>query len=162
MPTPKLEWDFSTANYAGGTSVTDISGNGNDGQFNASPLSWDTTIGWIELSSIQEVRVPNGFYPNNLPVGTAAKSMVYWGTISSYDHTVLSFGGNTVAGSRIDFGYSFSSGTFGIEFSGTGLNSVGAVFLNLFISFITLTGNLIDLEFSCKDCNIDCLTHHIA
>ena len=125
MPTPKLEWDFSTANYAGGTSVSDISGNGNNGTFNAAPLSWDTTIGWIELSSPQEVRVPNGSYPNNLPVGTAAKSMVYWGTISSYDHTVLSFGGNTVAGSRIDFGYSFTNGTFGIEFSGTGLYSAG-------------------------------------
>jgi hypothetical protein len=125
MPTPKLEWDFSAANYAGGTSVTDISGNGNNGTFNAAPLSWNSTIGWIELSSIQEVRVPNANYPNNLPVGTAAKSMVYWGTISSYDHTTMSFGGNTVAGSRIDFGYSFTSGTFGIEFSGTGLNSLG-------------------------------------
>ena len=125
MPTPILEWDFSTANYSYGTSVSDISGNGNNGTFNAAPLSYNPTIGWIELSSAQEVRVPNVSYPNNLPVGTAAKSMVYWGTISDYDHTAMSFGGNTVAGSRIDFGYSFTNGTFGIEFSGTGLYSAG-------------------------------------
>ena len=125
MPTPILEWDFSTANYAGGTSVNDISGNGNNGVINSTPLSWDTSIGWIELSSAQECRIPDLNYPNNLPVGTAAKSMVYWGTISSYDHTTMSFGGNSGAGSRIDFGYSFTSGTFGIEFAGTGLNSLG-------------------------------------
>jgi len=120
MPTPIVEWDFSIANYAGGTAVTDISGNGNNGVFNSSPFSWNTTVGWIELTSAQEVRIPNANYPNNLPVGTVAKSMVYWGTISDYDHTAMSFGGNGGAGSRIDFGYSFTNGTFGIEFSGVG------------------------------------------
>ena len=117
MPTPKLEWDFSSANYAGGTAVTDISGNGNNGVINSTPTSWNSTVGWIELSSAQECRVPNANYPNNLPVGTVAKSMVYWGTISDYDHTAMCFGGNGAAGSRIDFGYSFTNGTFGIEFS---------------------------------------------
>lgn len=118
MPTPKLEWDFSSANYAGGTAVTDISGNGNNGVINSTPTSWNSTVGWIELSSAQECRVPDANYSNNLPTGTVAKSMVYWGTISNYDHTVMNFGGNGGPGSRIDFGYSFTNGTFGIEFSG--------------------------------------------
>ena len=122
MPTPIVEWDFSTANYAGGTAVTDVSGNGNNGVINSTPTSWNSTVGWIELSSAQECRVPNANYPNNLPVGTVAKSMVYWGTIPTYDTTAFTFGGNGGGGSRIDIGYGFGYGP-GLEFSGVGYYS---------------------------------------
>lgn len=136
MPTPIVEWDFSTANYAGGTAVTDISGNNNNGVINSIPTSWDTTIGWIQLSPAQECRVPDANYPNNLPIGTSARTMIYWGTLSALDVTAFTFGGNGSPGSRIDMGYGFSTGT-GIEFSGEGYYSASYnPPLNTFFQFV--------------------------
>ena len=120
---PIAEWDFSTTNYDGGLTANDISGNNNNGTFNQTPSNWNQTFGYIELTPTQQVKIPNANYPNNLPVGTAAKSMVYWGTIPNYQTTAFNFGGTGSYGSRIDLGVSFSNTTFGIDFANTGRDS---------------------------------------
>ena len=104
------EFDFGNGSYPGsGTTVYDLTANNNDLTF-PNGLTYTTTYGGEATLTGSQTSNLIGSYPNNLPQGSEAHTMVLWGKYtSSYNVAMFANGGASPAGARIDLGYAFGS-----------------------------------------------------
>lgn len=117
------EYDFGNGSYSGsGTTVVDLSGNGNDLTF-PNGLTYTTTYGGEATLTSSQTSNLIGSYPNNLPQGSDVHTMVLWGKYTStYNVGMFANGGASPAGARIDLGYAFGS-RLGGEIYGVGFQT---------------------------------------
>ena len=90
-----VEYDFGNGSYSGsGSTILDLSGCGNILTF-PSGLTYTTVVGGeITLTSAQTGQITSS-YPNNLPVGPQAHTMVIWGRYNdAYNCGMFAHGGN--------------------------------------------------------------------
>lgn len=117
------EFDFGNNSYPGsGTTVYDLTLFNNDLTF-PNGLTYTTTYGGEATLTSSQTSNLIGSYPNNLPQGPVAHTMVLWGKYTStYNVAMFANGGANPAGARIDLGYGFGS-RLGGEIYGLGFNT---------------------------------------